>query len=176
MQIRMLSRFAVLTSVLLLAACGGGGDSAETASKPAASAPAKPADDGKGVGPVAHVDVASLDMSRAAEGAELFTVKCTACHKREERYIGPALAGVTQRRKPEWILNMILNPEVMVKEDPTATALLMEYIAPMTNQNLTEEEARAVLVYFMTEDAKEAHEDHAGEEADGAGEAHAESD
>ena len=48
-------------------------------------------------------------------------------------------------------MNMILNPEQMVKEDATARKLLMEYNgAPMANQNLTEEQARQVLEYFRT--------------------------
>jgi hypothetical protein len=48
-------------------------------------------------------------------------------------------------------MNMILNPDQMVKEDPLAKKLLMEYNgSPMANQNLTEEEARAVVEYFRT--------------------------
>jgi len=107
---------------------------------------------GKGVGPVDHVDFASLDESRKPIGAKLFQEKCSACHKIEERYIGPALAGVTERRQPEWILNMILNPEVMIKEDPTAMGLLATYIAPMANQHLTRDEAESILVYFREHD------------------------
>jgi mono/diheme cytochrome c family protein len=109
--------------------------------------------EGKGVGPVQHVDMAALDASRAPIGEELFKVKCSACHKLSERYIGPALAGVTQRRRPEWILNQILNPEVMIVEDPVAKALLAEYIAPMANQHLTRDEAESILVYFREHDA-----------------------
>ncbi|MDH3321965.1 MAG: cytochrome c, partial [Flavobacteriaceae bacterium] len=56
----------------------------------------------------------------------------------------------TERRSPEWIMNMILNPEVMVVENETAKQLLIEYSAPMANQSLTEDEARAILEYFRT--------------------------
>ena len=46
---------------------------------------------------------------------------------------------------------MILNPEVMVKEDPVAKALLIEFNgSPMANQGLTEDEARKILEYFRT--------------------------
>jgi mono/diheme cytochrome c family protein len=107
----------------------------------------------KGVGPVKQVDMASLDASRAPAGEELFKVKCSACHKLAERYIGPALAGVTQRREPEWILNQILNPEVMIVQDPVSKALLAEYIAPMANQHLTRDQAESILVYFREYDA-----------------------
>jgi len=47
-------------------------------------------------------------------------------------------------------MNMILNPDEMVQKDPIAKALLAEYLSPMANQNLTEEQARAVLEYFRT--------------------------
>jgi mono/diheme cytochrome c family protein len=113
---------------------------------------------GKGIGPVDDVDLASLDESNEEIGAKLFQEKCSACHKIEERYIGPALTGVTERREPEWILNMILNPEVMVAQDPTAKALLAQYVAPMANQHLTREQAECILVYFREhdEEAREA--------------------
>jgi mono/diheme cytochrome c family protein len=139
-----------------------GGPSVATAT-PGAQAPSSATSSGKGVGPVDHVDLASLDDSKEDIGAKLFQEKCSACHKIEERYIGPALAGVTQRRQPEWILNMILNPEVMIKEDPTAKGLLATYIAPMANQHLTREEAECILVYFREHD-EEAGDTHAGED------------
>ena len=59
--------------------------------------------------------------------------------------------GILDRRSPEWVMNMILNPDVMVQEDPLARDLLMEFNgSPMANQNLSEEEARAILEYFRT--------------------------
>lgn len=149
----------LVAAAALLAGCGGSsqnGDAAEASRTQTAggtSAQTGESPDGdKGVGPITHVDVAALDMSRAGEGAELFQVKCTACHKIEEKYIGPALTGVTTRRKPEWIMNMILNPDVMVKEDETARGLLAEFLAPMTNQNLTEEEAKLLLTFLIAND------------------------
>ena len=48
-------------------------------------------------------------------------------------------------------MNMILNPEKMVKEDPLAKDLLKEYNgSPMVSQNVTKDEARALLEYFRT--------------------------
>ncbi len=104
----------------------------------------------KGVGPIKSVTLSDLDTALAAKGKEVFKAKCTACHKNKKRYIGPAISGVTERRSPEWIMNMILNPEGMIKENPTAMALLKEYSAPMANQNLNEDEARAILEFFRT--------------------------
>jgi mono/diheme cytochrome c family protein len=124
-----------------------------TTTATAAPAPTTAGDSGRGVGPVAHVDIAALDGARALTGSQLFATKCSACHKIGERYIGPALAGVTKRRQPEWILNMILNPEKMIQEDPTAKALLAEFLAPMANQHLTQDEAESILAYFLQNDA-----------------------
>lgn len=106
--------------------------------------------DNKGVGPVKSVEIgADIDAALATQGAELFKNMCSACHKMDKKFIGPELAGVTERRTPEWIMNMILNPEKMIKEDPIAKKLLIESnMAVMANQGLTQEEARAILEYF----------------------------
>lgn len=106
----------------------------------------------KGVGPVSSVTVGPLDAALAAKGEKLFSEKCTACHKIEERVVGPALKGVTTRRAPEWIMNMILNPMEMTQKDETAKGLLGEYLTQMTNQNLDQDGARAVLEFFRRND------------------------
>lgn len=106
--------------------------------------------DNKGIGPVKSLSVdPGIDEAMATRGAELFKNMCSACHKMEKKFIGPAITGVTERRAPEWIMNMILNPEEMIQKDPIAKKLLIESnMAVMANQNLTEEEARAILEYF----------------------------
>ncbi len=104
----------------------------------------------KGVGPIKTLTLGDIDENLVAKGQEVYKVKCTACHKISKRFVGPGLKGVTERRTPEWIMNMILNPELMVVENEAAKQLLIEYIAPMANQSLTEEEARAILEYLRT--------------------------
>lgn len=48
-------------------------------------------------------------------------------------------------------MNMIINPERMIKEDPIAEALFEEYNrTPMLNQNISEEDARAIAEYLRT--------------------------
>lgn len=106
----------------------------------------------KGVGPIKSMSFdANIDADLAAQGEAKYNAICTACHMAEQRMIGPALKGVYDRRSPEWVMNMILNPDGMLKEDPIAKALLKEYNnAQMLNQNLTEQEARAVAEYLRT--------------------------
>jgi len=103
-----------------------------------------------GVGPITSVDLAEIDQALVDEGKLIYDEKCTACHMTTQRLIGPAPAGILDRRSPEWIMNMILNPEQMVKEDPIAKELLKEFMVPMAGQGLTEEEARKILEYFRT--------------------------
>lgn len=106
----------------------------------------------KGVGPITSVDLAAdIDQSMATHGEDVFKKMCTACHRPDKKFIGPAPTGILERRTPEWVMNMILNPEEMVKNDPLAKDLLIEFNgSPMANQNLSEEDARAVLEYFRT--------------------------
>jgi hypothetical protein len=69
--------------------------------------------------------------------------------------IGPGLKGITKIRTPEWIMNMITNPDQMTQQDPVAEALLVQFNhTQMTNQGLTDEEAREVLEFFRQNDAK----------------------
>jgi mono/diheme cytochrome c family protein len=106
----------------------------------------------KGVGSVTSVTLApEVDQAMAKKGEEIYSQMCLACHKVGKKFIGPAPDGVLERRTPEWVMNMILHPEIMVKEDPLAKALLIEFNgAPMANQGLTEEQARDILEYFRT--------------------------
>ena len=104
----------------------------------------------KGVGPIINVILEDkVNISMANSGEKLFNQLCTSCHIINEDYIGPAMSGILDRRSPEWIMNMILNPIQMLEEDPIALELLEEYdFEYMYNQNLLEEEVREILEYF----------------------------
>ena len=104
----------------------------------------------KGVGPIINVILEDkVNISMANSGEKLFNQLCTSCHIINEDYIGPAMSGILDRRSPEWIMNMILNPIQMVEEDPIAIELLEKYnFEYMYNQNLLDEEAREILEYF----------------------------
>ncbi len=108
--------------------------------------------DNKGIGPITEMTFPEeIDKEMAARGEAQFNAICVACHMVDQRMIGPAMKGVYERRSPEWVMNMILNPDGMLKEDPIAKALLKEYNnAVMLNQNLTEEQARELAEYLRT--------------------------
>jgi len=106
----------------------------------------------KGVGPITSVTFDDeINTEMAAAGEVKYSAICTACHLPNQRMIGPALSGVYERRSPEWVMNMIMNPDGMLREDPIAKALLKEYNnAVMLNQNLNQEDARALAEYLRT--------------------------
>jgi cytochrome c len=146
--------FVLAGIVALVASCGSDGKKDDKTAQPQEESKVEatevdPMKD-KGIGPVKSVTLGEIDQAMADQGHELFKAKCSACHKEDKRFVGPALAGVTERRTPEWIMNMILNPEGMVAENPIAKQLLAEYLSPMANQSLTEPEARLILEYFRT--------------------------
>ncbi len=105
----------------------------------------------KGIGPIESLELVEIDSAMTSEGEDIFSAMCTACHSIDTKMIGPALAGVTGRRSPEWIMNMILNPAEMLANDPDAKALLKEYNnIPITPLGTTEKEARQILEYLRT--------------------------
>jgi len=152
------SALIFLTTTILFFTLGCGGDASAPAAngnepKPKSMLAGEPDPmQDKGIGPITSLELgATVDEAMAEKGKNIYAKMCTACHKPTEKFIGPAPKGVLERRSPEWVMNMILNPEVMIKENAIAKKLLMEFNgSPMANQNLTQEEARAVLEYFRT--------------------------
>ena len=108
--------------------------------------------DNKGIGPIKELNFdTEINTELAAKGEATFNMICTACHMTDQRMIGPAMVGIYDRRSPEWVMNMLLNPEGMLEEDPIAKALLKEYNNMiMTNQNLSESDAREIAEYLRT--------------------------
>lgn len=169
MKCKILNLIALSLLLVLLINCGGDDSSIEGTDEVSnenyniytAKSTAKDKDDApeeidpmedKGIGPVKSITLAEkIDEELAKKGNELFQAKCTACHKTTKKFIGPNPTGVLERRTPEWIMNMILNPDVMVVKNAAAKKLMIEFNgAPMANQNLAEDEARSILEYFRT--------------------------
>lgn len=134
---------ALLTIGMTLLACGGEPPQEAPEQAAVAAAPAPPAISVSG----------PIDSALADQGATLFAAKgCNACHRvGGGRLTGPDLQGVIARRTPEWIVAMITRPDSMLKTDPTARQLLMEYGTPMTNMGVTADEARALIEYLRRE-------------------------
>jgi mono/diheme cytochrome c family protein len=148
-----------ILSLSFLIACGGGEKKAEQeAAKPANPNGLTDFEMEHGIGPVKEeLQLGAIDPAKVAAGEKTFKALCAPCHKLDKRLVGPAQRYTADRRSPEFILNMIMNPDEMTKRHPTGKKLLAEYLAPMSNQNLTLDQAKEVLDYLRSV-AKEGHE------------------
>lgn len=110
--------------------------------------------EGRGIGEVKNVVLSSpLEQERVKRGKDIYDMKCSSCHKlTDERFVGPGWQGVTTRRKPEWIMNMTTNADVMLDRDPEAQKLLELCLTRMPNQNVSIGDARDVLEFMRSND------------------------
>jgi mono/diheme cytochrome c family protein len=144
-----------LISLTMLAACApdrpntGGGD-------PAKNAVEEIADPTKGLGQIKSVTLNTpLEQERIGRGKAIYDMKCSACHKlTDQRVVGPGWKDVTKKRKPEWIMNMITNVDMMLDEDPEAQKLLELCLMRMPNQNVSLGDARDILEFMRENDGE----------------------
>ena len=154
------SIFLLVLATLIIYACGGGSNSEDASSSsttPPKSMIEEPKeDDGKGIGQVKEVSLNNpLKKDMVEKGKAVYEMKCAACHKlTDQRVVGPGWEGITDRRKPEWIMNMTVNVDEMLEEDTEARKLLKECLVRMPNQNLSVEDARDVLEFMYANDGQ----------------------
>jgi cytochrome c551/c552 len=143
---------------VFIAACGGGaGSDSRATNVPSSSTTANgnPSyDPNRGEGKFTTVAVgATLDAAMAANGEKIFGVKCSSCHKlTDEKLVGPGWKGVTSRHAAAWIMNFITNTDEMLNKDPKAQAQLEICLVRMPNQNLSDEDARALYEFQRKND------------------------
>lgn len=146
--------------IVAIASCGGSNNSEEATDESTETAATETEsgnpsyDPHRGEGKFTNVEVgATIDPVKADLGDQVAKVKCTSCHKTtDEKLVGPGWAGVTQRRKPEWIMNFITNTDVMIDKDPEVQAQLELCLVRMPNQNLSDEDARNLLEFMRKND------------------------
>ncbi len=143
--------YVTLLCMALICACGGGDPASGTTGESTAK---KASNDGKGIGEIKEVSLNDpLKSPMVEKGRAIYDMKCAACHKlTDQRVVGPGWKGVTVRHKPEWIMNMVTNVDIMLAEDPAAQALLKECLVRMPNQNLSIGDARDVLEFMYSND------------------------
>ena len=142
-----MKKIIVLSVVaFVIYACG------EKSSGTSAAAPKKEVkkDDGKGIGEIKNVTLNDpLNQDMVARGKAIYEMKCAACHRlTAKRVVGPGFAGITDKRKPEWIMNMITNVDMMLAEDAAAQKLLEECLTRMPNQNVSIGDSRDILEFL----------------------------
>ncbi len=151
-----------LLLMVMVSACGGGGETKEekgsnpysTTEKNDKGNPEYDPNRGEGKWTAENIGVTdALDAAKAESGQKITEVKCSSCHKMtEERLVGPGWAGVTKRRTGEWIMNFISDPDPMIEKDPVVQAQLELCLVRMPNQNLSDAEARDIYEYMRKND------------------------
>ena|ERR1035437_369269 len=100
---------------------------------------------------ITKVEMGPINPQMVNLGKGLFNSKCVACHTLDQNKIGPALRNVSKERKPEYIMNVLLNTAKMQKIDPVYKGLLVKFKnVPMPDPNLTEAQARSILEYLRS--------------------------
>jgi cytochrome c551/c552 len=134
------------------------GSSKETpaADNSSSTTPASPGNEEKGVGKFQNVELTHpLDQKMIAAGKSVYNLKCASCHKlTDEKLVGPGWKGVTERRKPEWIMNFVTNTDEMLQKNEAAKSLYEVCLVKMPNQNLSDDEARNVLEFARENDGQ----------------------
>ncbi|MDD5360900.1 MAG: cytochrome c [Ignavibacteria bacterium] len=102
-------------------------------------------------GPVKEIKLEEIDLYMSDEGFAMFEKKCSSCHRIDEILTGTPLRGITDRRTPEWIMNMMLNPGGMVKDNKAASELYQKYGVMMSPQDISHTDARKILEYLRTQ-------------------------
>lgn len=145
----------ILAAITFLASCTPEKPKTQEAT-PGKSAVEAVIDPAKGLGQVKNVMLESpLDQGRVKRGLAIYEMKCSACHKlTDQRVVGPGWKDITKKRKPEWIMNMITNVDMMLDKDPEAQKLLELCLMRMPNQNMSIGDARDVLEYMRQNDGE----------------------
>jgi cytochrome c551/c552 len=91
----------------------------------------------------------------ASEGKTIFTARCAGCHNVNKQLVGPALAGIDQRRSPEWIVKFVQSSQTLVKSgDKDAVALFEQFNKmPMPDHaDLSSDNIKNIVEYIKEEE------------------------
>jgi cytochrome c551/c552 len=87
------------------------------------------------------------------EGKMIFTARCASCHNVNKVIVGPALAGVDQRRSINWIINFVHSSQTMIKNgDKQAVALFEAHnkIAMPDHADLSDDNIKSVVDFIKS--------------------------
>jgi mono/diheme cytochrome c family protein len=86
----------------------------------------------------------------------LFKSSCVQCHAVNEVVVGPALAGITKRRRESWLIPWIKNSsKVVASGDEYAVTIFNKYNKQqMPSFDLTDKQITAILAYTASEEPR----------------------
>ena len=150
----------MILPLTLCAVISIGCNSKEDAEKSAASSPT-PSEILEGKPEIHGTEVKAVELTNplnqewVTKGKTSYEMKCLACHKlTADKLVGPGWLGVTKRRKPEWIVNMITNVDMMLEKDEEAQKLLEQCLVRMPNLSIPQDETRQILEFMRSNDGE----------------------
>lgn len=95
----------------------------------------------------------TLAAPPSEEGKTIFAARCAACHNVNKILVGPALAGVDERRSIDWIVKFVHSPQTIIKSgDSYAVALFNKFKVQMPDHaDLTADNIKSIVEYIKTE-------------------------
>ena len=146
---KIVNRTLIIVLAVALTSCGG------KKQKSFSDAPLTDKQLKHGIGPIDTVRIGSIDNRLVRRGRSIFRAECMKCHTMDKAVLGPALRDITDRRTPEFIMNMILNPQENVMRHPILQKYHQQFNQYMTDVGLDSSGARAVLEYLRSEAPEE---------------------
>ncbi len=151
----------------LFAACGGSqsgkNNQASTATNDATSEKTATTaadsiakyDPHRGEGKFKDVEIGPFNAELAQKGKSIYDLKCQSCHKlSDERLVGPGWKGITKKHHAAWILNFLTNTDAMLDQDPELQRQIEICMVRMPDQNLTDDDARAIYEFMRENDGE----------------------
>lgn len=104
----------------------------------------------------AQAEAVPADADVIAAGEKLFRQNCAACHRIQEKLIGPGLANVYDRRDIAWIQAFVKNSQKVIQSgDPYAVDMFEEYNQiVMPPVDFSDEEILSILAYIKDQTDK----------------------
>lgn len=92
----------------------------------------------------------------AEEGKAIFLSRCASCHNVNKLIVGPALAGIDQRRSMDWIVKFVQSSQSVIQSgDKDAVALFAQFNnIPMPDHKDLSAQQVANIVEFVKGEAK----------------------
>jgi cytochrome c len=143
--------FTITAIIIAILSLHSAGNLSTSGKAPANIGPQQNLNKDKGIGPFKSVTLQPVDKAKAKSGLSVFTSKCILCHELDINKVGPPLRNVVKTYSPEFILNMIVNPLEMQKNNATVKELLKKYNnVPMPDQKISEQDALNILDYLRS--------------------------
>lgn len=159
-QTAMSKKHIIILPLAVCALFAVGCGSKEEAEKAAEAAP-KPSELLAGKPEVHGSEIKAVELTTplnqewVAKGKATYEMKCLACHKLTSvKLVGPGWEGITKRRKPEWVMNMITNVDMMLEKDEEAQKLLEQCLVRMPNLSIPQDDARQILEFMRSNDGE----------------------